>query len=419
MCGEHRTGRPYFAIVQGSSPHVRGALLHLRVDARDRGIIPACAGSTHHESDGADDERDHPRMCGEHFQTKRARIRLSGSSPHVRGAPHLMAELRGQSGIIPACAGSTALISINSPVSRDHPRMCGEHAWRFECFLTHGDHPRMCGEHQRGVRDPRTALGSSPHVRGARLERDENPSGSGIIPACAGSTDRVGAAGSLVGDHPRMCGEHITPNPFANAVLGSSPHVRGALIQGIVLHCPLGIIPACAGSTASAATASDPRRDHPRMCGEHLVDGDRNRLGRGSSPHVRGARRPRQPGIRPNGIIPACAGSTQVRLRRRPWTEDHPRMCGEHRSGFNALFFLTGSSPHVRGARGRTSFPSRFQGIIPACAGSTGRGSCAWCPPRDHPRMCGEHSRSFPVTWTPQGSSPHVRGAPLYENLII
>ena len=147
------------------------------------------------------------------------------------------------------------------------------------------------------------------------------------------------------------------------------------------------------------------------MCGEHLVDGDRNRLGRGSSPHVRGARRPRQPGIRPNGIIPACAGSTQVRLRRRPWTEDHPRMCGEHRSGFNALFFLTGSSPHVRGARGRTSFPSRFQGIIPACAGSTGRGSCAWCPPRDHPRMCGEHSRSFPVTWTPQGSSPHVRGA--------
>ena len=201
-----------------------------------------------------------------------------------------MAELRGQSGIIPACAGSTQ--------------------WRFECFLTHGDHPRMCGEHQRGVRDPRTALGSSPHVRGARLERDENPSGSGIIPACAGSTDRVGAAGSLVGDHPRMCGEHITPNPFANAVLGSSPHVRGALIQGIVLHCPLGIIPACAGSTASAATASDPRRDHPRMCGEHLVDGDRNRLGRGSSPHVRGAQDKRKHGIILGGIIPACAGST-------------------------------------------------------------------------------------------------------------
>ena len=251
MCGEHRVGLECVFLEEGSSPHVRGALLHLRVDARDRGIIPACAGSTHHESDGADDERDHPRMCGEHFQTKRARIRLSGSSPHVRGAPHLMAELRGQSGIIPACAGSTALISINSPVSRDHPRMCGEHAVAVRVFPY--------------------SWGSSPHVRGAPKGRSGSKDGTGIIPACAGSTDRVGAAGSLVGDHPRMCGEHITPNPFANAVLGSSPHVRGALIQGIVLHCPLGIIPACAGSTASAATASDPRRDHPRMCGEHIT----------------------------------------------------------------------------------------------------------------------------------------------------
>ena len=229
-------------------------------------------------------------MCGEHRVGLECVFLEEGSSPHVRGALRLFRFPLDLTGIIPACAGSTIRLAGRSMCSRDHPR--------------------MCGEHQRGVRDPRTALGSSPHVRGARLERDENPSGSGIIPACAGSTDRVGAAGSLVGDHPRMCGEHITPNPFANAVLGSSPHVRGALIQGIVLHCPL-------------------------------------------------------------GIIPACAGSTQVRLRRRPWTEDHPRMCGEHRSGFNALFFLTGSSPHVRGARKDSPLRRCHSGIIPACAGST------------------------------------------------
>ena len=46
------------------------------------------------------------------------------------------------------------------------------------------------------------------------------------------------------------------------------------------------------------------------MCGEHLVDGDRNRLGRGSSPHVRGAQDKRKHGIILGGIIPACAGST-------------------------------------------------------------------------------------------------------------
>ena len=229
MCGEHRTGRPYFAIVQGSSPHVRGALLHLRVDARDRGIIPACAGSTHHESDGADDERDHPRMCGEHFQTKRARIRLSGSSPHVRGAPHLMAELRGQSGIIPACAGSTAPHGRTARPKRDHPRMCGEHAVAVRVFPY--------------------SWGSSPHVRGARLERDENPSGSGIIPACAGSTGFLRRTRARRRDHPRMCGEHQRFDDGEIYTAGSSPHVRGAQEnQGHHWWCR-GIIPACAGST--------------------------------------------------------------------------------------------------------------------------------------------------------------------------
>ena len=147
------------------------------------------------------------------------------------------------------------------------------------------------------------------------------------------------------------------------------------------------------------------------MCGEHRSIVGIGVACQGSSPHVRGARRPRQPGIRPNGIIPACAGSTQVRLRRRPWTEDHPRMCGEHRSGFNALFFLTGSSPHVRGARKDSPLRRCHSGIIPACAGSTLTLAVSRSRARDHPRMCGEHS--FPRACAPwsTGSSPHVRGA--------
>ena len=208
-------------------------------------------------------------MCGEHDTTCTRSPRDTGSSPHVRGAHSTRPSAHCRTGIIPACAGSTLKVSGRLRFAWDYPRMCGEHIVAN----------RNCGSVQ----------GSSPHVRGARAGRARPAGPSGIIPACAGSTDRVGAAGSLVGDHPRMCGEHITPNPFANAVLGSSPHVRGALIQGIVLHCPLGIIPACAGSTASAATASDPRRDHPRMCGEHCARHVKNCSIPGSSPHVRGA----------------------------------------------------------------------------------------------------------------------------------
>ena len=51
--------------------------------------------------------RDHPRMCGEHLFRASALEDMEGSSPHVRGA--LVAETmdKAQEGIIPACAGST------------------------------------------------------------------------------------------------------------------------------------------------------------------------------------------------------------------------------------------------------------------------------------------------------------------------
>ena len=70
-------------------------------------------------------------------------------------------------------------------------------------------------------------------------------------------------------DHPRMCGEHIPAALIQNGGEGSSPHVRGApsgTVNGIGFN---GIIPACAGSTNLSAGIHCRKRDHPRMCGEH------------------------------------------------------------------------------------------------------------------------------------------------------
>ena len=147
------------------------------------------------------------------------------------------------------------------------------------------------------------------------------------------------------------------------------------------------------------------------MCGEHRSIVGIGVACQGSSPHVRGARRPRQPGIRPNGIIPACAGSTQVRLRRRPWTEDHPRMCGEHDAVPELSACDSGSSPHVRGALSCRNCLRLDCGIIPACAGSTSAVRPSIMVATDHPRMCGEHLEPSPVQNSTAGSSPHVRGA--------
>ena len=97
---------------------------------------------------------------------------------------------------------------------------------------------------------------------------------------------------------------------------------------------------------------------------------------------------------------------------------DHPRMCGEHDVLVDYEICHTGSSPHVRGAPIWQARWSGVAGIIPACAGSTQSllVVCYWFG--DHPRMCGEHMVSTRRICQPSGSSPHVRGAH-FENSII
>ena len=188
-----------------------------------------------------------------------------------------------------------------------------------------------------------------------------------------------------------MCGEHPIFDHWQARATGSSPHVRGARGCQQLQQSYLGIIPACAGSTSMNGLMTCPRRDHPRMCGEHqcMFPGQVPR--RGSSPHVRGALQLRGSRTDARGIIPACAGSTGVVLMR--------------------FFFLTGSSPHVRGARKDSPLRRCHSGIIPACAGSTSSSTLAAVLSRDHPRMCGEHIILTPPTILRAGSSPHVRGA--------
>ena len=50
-----------------------------------------------------------------------------GSSPHARGAPSQVYGRIAKPRIIPACAGSTYLLSDAQGQARDHPRMRGEH----------------------------------------------------------------------------------------------------------------------------------------------------------------------------------------------------------------------------------------------------------------------------------------------------
>ena len=229
----------------------------------------------------------------------------------------------------------------------------------------------MCGEHCDTLDHTTRNRGSSPHVRGALRVLALNIVSRGIIPACAGSTACHVFRRAILQDHPRMCGEHPAGIGLACWHTGSSPHVRGAPRRALALIFTQGIIPACAGSTSSERAPPASARDHPRMCGEHRVRGADHRRGEGSSPHVRGARRPQRGAFGGRGIIPACAGSTYQAVFDGDGVRDHPRMCGEHSNRVGDWFATLGSSPHVRGARRPRCRVPCERGIIPACAGST------------------------------------------------
>ena len=188
----------------------------------------------------------------------------------------------------------------------------------------------MCGEHGVKRLSLEVHRGSSPHVRGARIPGKRPAGRGGIIPACAGSTLRILTRPPPIRDHPRMCGEHDGVQAILTTDKGSSPHVRGALNTWRWNNPLSGIIPACAGSTSSTRLKARPRRDHPRMCGEHLPLSLITIATWGSSPHVRGAHMFGIGGQGGKGIIPACAGSTVWFCHAKLPSRDHPRMCGEH-----------------------------------------------------------------------------------------
>ena len=91
----------------------------------------------------------------------------------------------------------------------------------------------------------------------------------------------------------------------------------------------------------------------------------------GSSPHARGALGAAVLRGGRAGIIPACAGSTLMQLKRAKMSWDHPRMRGEHVQPTDFMACVWGSSPHARGAPAQIAKTNADAGIIPACAGST------------------------------------------------
>ena len=356
----------------GSSPHARGLLLPAPACDLPGGIIPACAGFTLPLPALGGVDGDHPRMRGVYRRTSSRTVSSSGSSPHARGLRVRDVHGRLRLRIIPACAG------VYAPAT-------------------------TCGQ---------TCSGSSPHARGLQDLRRGCDRGEGIIPACAGFTPTTCYATPRTPDHPRMRGVYEAQCVREVGDDGSSPHARGLPHVAGAVRLGHGIIPACAGFTTGSCRPPPGPTDHPRMRGVYApavsVAGS---LG-GSSPHARGLHHGPPAGRGLVGIIPACAGFTRDAARGGADVRDHPRMRGVYGVPAVGSSSEYGSSPHARGLRGGRRGRRRAQRIIPACAGFTSRRPRRRPPCPDHPRMRGVYTETEITEATAAGSSPHARGLP-------
>ena len=191
---------------------------------------------------------------------------------------------------------------------------------------------------------------------------------------------------------------------------GSSPRMRGTHLFLKIVKLVAGIIPAYAGNTGTFNIRGHFYRDHPRVCGEHRSGHHHDAAYRGSSPRMRGTHVHGIGLLGHLGIIPAYAGNTEHVALEQSARWDHPRVCGEHAETWIQSSLPQGSSPRMRGTHHQRHRKTRRPGIIPAYAGNTDIAAKVDQYQTDHPRVCGEHPLVSRMSISSWGSSPRMRG---------
>ena len=195
----------------GSSPHARGTHSSAAERLPQLRFIPACAGNAPRKKWLNEQDTVHPRMRGERDIFKKPVGEFDGSSPHARGTRRLSVRRQMQPRFIPACAGNASN---------------GD-----SCFLPPTVHPRMRGERHCGGQCHAGHNGSSPHARGTPFHIAAHNLSLRFIPACAGNACCGCKQDSVNAVHPRMRGERGAKLTTQTRNVGSSPHARGTRIQ--------------------------------------------------------------------------------------------------------------------------------------------------------------------------------------------
>ena len=237
-------------------------------------------------------------------------------------------------------------------------------------------HPRACGERGDEFETLDAVIGSSPRVRGTVPPKTSILGTVRFIPARAGNGGTGRSRGSAAPVHPRACGERAPASSSPEPPAGSSPRVRGTVGFRLLLAGRHRFIPARAGNGGSRSPMSWARTVHPRACGERRRARYNSRFNSGSSPRVRGTGCRRDNNRPQHRFIPARAGNGDRRSSPGIAPTVHPRACGERDAFVDERVGGTGSSPRVRGTGLALDLWSEDGRFIPARAGN---GTTARC----------------------------------------
>ena len=191
---------------------------------------------------------------------------------------------------------------------------------------------------------------------------------------------------------------------------GSPPPMRGKGPPAKVQQFCAGITPAYAGKSAGSVQSIRFNRDHPRLCGEKLLQVCLSCMITGSPPPMRGKDDDLDEIDYWDGITPAYAGKSLAVVFALSCHGDHPRLCGEKTKSNCPLMQMLGSPPPMRGKAVPLQLPHDFSGITPAYAGKSSVADRTFTPQRDHPRLCGEKLFKLHLLFLLSGSPPPMRG---------
>ena len=190
--------------------------------------------------------------------------------------------------------------------------------------------------------------------------------------------------------------------------------MRGKLAKDTAGFKILRLIPAHAGKTHGKHAISRPSGAHPRACGENRFGSALSSVTRGSSPRMRGKLLDGPRLFARGRLIPAHAGKTTPAKSPASWARAHPRACGENAAQAADSGNGEGSSPRMRGKQEFLLLPPAYRRLIPAHAGKTRPSASCIRSRRAHPRACGENMNISTAASLPPGSSPRMRGKPLW-----